>query len=128
MVDEETKRAIDEANRKLSDGFLKGDATITASGYSDDSIVFPPDTDFVQGKEDIERFWRGIMDSGVKEANLTTLDLLGDGEYVQERGVGLLKVQAKDGKIAEQKIKYVVVWKRVENEWKNLWDIWNGIP
>lgn len=128
MVDEETKKAIDDANRKFSEGFQKGDASITSTGYCQDSIVFPPDGDFVQGKEAIKKFWRGVMSSGVKEANLTTLDLLGDGEYVQERGTGLLKIQSKDGNIAEQKIKYVVIWRREANEWKNLWDIWNGIP
>ena len=126
MVDEETKKAIDEANRKFSEGFLKGDASITSSIYGEDSIVFPPNEGFVRGKDAIEKFWRGVMSSGVKEANLTTLDLLGDGEYAQERGTGLLKIQSKDGNIAEQKIKYVVIWKRVANEWKNLWDIWNG--
>jgi len=128
MVSEETKKAIDEANRKFSEGFRRGDASMTAAGYSDESVVFPPGGDFVQGKQSIEEFWRGVMDSGVKEANLTTLDLLGDGEYVQERGTGLLKVQSGDGHIAEQRIKYVVVWRRVANEWKNLWDIWNGMP
>jgi len=128
MVDEETRKAIDDANRKFSEGFLKVDASITSSGYGEDSIVFPPDEQFVHGKEAIEKFWRGVMSSGVKEANLTTLNLLGDGEYVQERGTGLLKIQSKDGNIAEQKIKYVVIWRRSANEWKNLWDIWNGVP
>lgn len=128
MVDEEIKKAIDDANRKFSEGFLKGDASITLSGYVEDSILFPPDADFVLGKEAIEKFWRGVMSSGVREANLTTLDLLGDDECVQERGTGLLKIQSKDGNIAEQKIKYVVVWRRIANDWRNLWDIWNKIP
>jgi uncharacterized protein (TIGR02246 family) len=128
MVDKETKRAIDEANRKFSEGFLRGDASITASGYGEDSVVFPPNGDFVQGKKAIEEFWRDVIASGVKEANLTTLDLLGNENFVCERGTGMLKVQSKHGKITQQKIKYVVVWKRMENEWKNLWDIWNGAP
>jgi ketosteroid isomerase-like protein len=128
MVDEETKRAIDATNSKFSEGFLKRDASMTSSGYSEDSIVFPPDGIIVQGKKAIEEFWRAVMGSGVKEANLTTLDLLGDGDLAHERGTGMLKVQSKDGTVAEQKIKYVVVWKRMANEWKNLWDIWNATP
>jgi len=128
MVSEATRKAIDEANRKFSEGFLRGEAAITAAGYSEDSIILPPDGEIVRGKENIEAFWRGAMHSGVKAADLTTLDMLGEGEYVQERGTGLLKVQSKDGHIAEQKIKYVVVWRRVANGWKNLWDIWNGVP
>lgn len=61
MVDEKTKRAIDGANREFSEGFLKGDASITASGYSEDFVVFRPDNDFVQGKKAIEKFWRGVL-------------------------------------------------------------------
>ena len=68
------------------------------------------------------------MASGVKKVVLTTLDLLGTGDFAYERGTGILNLRSKDGNMVEQKIKYVVVWKRVANEWKNLWDIWNGIP
>jgi ketosteroid isomerase-like protein len=128
VISEESKRAIDAANKKFSEGFLKGDASTTALSYSQDSVVFPPDADFVQGKRAIEEFWRSVMQSGVEEANLTTLDLIGNDDFIHERGTGILKVHSKNGKISEQKIKYVVVWKRVANEWKNLWDIWNGVP
>jgi len=128
MINEETKRMIDSANKKFSEGFLRADASLTASVYSEDSIVFPPDSNFVLGKEAIEEFWKGVMISGVKEANLTTLDLLGSENFVHERGTGILKIQSKDGNVTEQKLKYVVVWKRIGNEWKNLWDIWNSFP
>ncbi|HLN46115.1 MAG TPA: DUF4440 domain-containing protein [Candidatus Sulfotelmatobacter sp.] len=131
MINEETKRMIDLANKKFSEGFLRADASLTASVYSEESIVFPPDSNFVVGKEAIEEFWKGVMISGVKEANLTTLDLLENENFVYERGTGILKIQSKDEKdenVTEQKLKYVVVWKRIGNEWKNLWDIWNSLP
>ncbi len=127
MINEQDRKAIDAANKRFSEGFLKGDPSITASVYSEDAIAFPPDGNFVGGKRAIEDFWRGVMASGAKEANLTTLELLGEGDFAHERGTGGLKVQSKDGAFTEQKVKYVVVWKRTGNEWKNLWDIWNGI-
>jgi ketosteroid isomerase-like protein len=128
MVEKEIKNAIDAANKKFQEGFLKQDSAINASIYSEDAIVFPPNSNHIQGKEAIKNFWKTAMDSGVKEANLTTLELTGNEEYVHERGTGLLKIQTKTGKPTQQKIKYVVVWKHTPEGWKNKWDIWNNAP
>ena len=39
------KMAIDAANKIFSEGFLKSNASITASGFANDAVVFPPDGD-----------------------------------------------------------------------------------
>ncbi|KUG20584.1 MAG: DUF4440 domain-containing protein [Methanomicrobiaceae archaeon] len=124
----EAGKAIDEVNRRFSEGFMKGDAAITAAGFAEDAVVLPPGAEMVRGKRAIEAFWRTAMQSGVKEAALTTIELVGSGEYVCEMGTGVLKVSREGGEPAEQKIKYVVVWKRTADGWKNMWDIWNGSP
>ncbi|WP_164913678.1 YybH family protein [Methanoculleus taiwanensis] len=127
LVDE-ARKAIEEANTRFSEGFMRGDASITASGFADDAVIFPPDAEMVRGKRAIEEFWRTVMASGVKEATLATVELSGSGEYRHEMGTGILKVSTQGGTPAEQKIKYVVVWKRTAEGWKNVWDIWNSSP
>jgi len=128
MVDNEARKAIDANNRRFSEGFRKGDASITASIYAGDAVVFPPDAPMVEGKGAIEEFWRTVMASGVQEAELTTIELSGSGDYAHERGTGILRVRPPGGTPAEQKIKFVVVWKRTADGWKNMWDIWNISP
>ncbi|MDK2889636.1 MAG: hypothetical protein PWR21_268 [Methanoculleus sp.] len=128
MVVDEVRKAIDANNKRFSEGFLKGDAAITASVFAEDAVVFPPDTPMIQGKEAIEEFWRTVMASGVKEVELTTIELSGDGDFLHEKGTGILRVRPPGGTPAEQKIKFVVVWKRTADGWKNLWDIWNASP
>jgi len=66
----------------------------------------------IQGREAIEEFWRTVMASGVKEVELTTIELSGDGDFLHEKGTGILRVRPPGGTPAEQKIKFVVVWKR----------------
>ncbi len=128
MVADEVRKVIDTNNKRFSEGFQKGDASITASIYAEDAVVFPPDAPMIQGKGAVEEFWRTVMASGVKEAELTTLELSGGGDYLHERGTGILKVRPPGGTPAEQRIKFVVVWKRTADGWKNLWDIWNASP
>jgi uncharacterized protein (TIGR02246 family) len=128
MVADEVQKAIDEANRRFMEGFLKQDPSMNASVYAEDAVVFPPDAAAVQGKKAIEEFWGGVMASGVKEGRLTTVELVGDGDYVHERGTGVLKVHPAGEAPSEQNLKYVVVWKRTAEGWKNLWDIWNSSP
>jgi ketosteroid isomerase-like protein len=128
MVDEKVTRAIDAANARFMEGFVKGDAPHTASGFAEDAVVFPPDAGMVQGKRAIEEFWRTVMASGVKKVQLTTTELAGDGRFVHERGTGILTVSPIAGPPSEQRIKYVVVWQQTAEGWKNLWDIWNSTP
>jgi ketosteroid isomerase-like protein len=128
MVADEVRKAIDANNKRFSEGFLKGDAAVTASVLAEDAVVFPPDAPMIQGREAIEEFWRTVMASGVKEVELTTFELSGSGDFLHERGTGILKVHPPGGTPAEQNIKFVVVWKRTADGWKNLWDIWNATP
>ena len=42
MVSEEVRKAIDKVNKRFSEGFVKGDASITASVYAEDAVILPP--------------------------------------------------------------------------------------
>jgi uncharacterized protein (TIGR02246 family) len=128
MVSEETRKSIDEVNKKFMKGFKKEKASITASVYAEDAVLLPPGGDMIHGKKAIEEFWGGVMASGVKEAILNTVELSGSGDYLQEMGTGVLKIHPEGGEPAEQNAKYVVVWKRTSDGWRYKWDIWNDSP
>lgn len=128
MVVDEARKVIEDANRRLEEGIGKGDASIFTSMYTEDAVAFPPDGPIVQGRQAIHELWGAVIASGVKEAHLTTDAIAGDGEFVIERGSGVLKVQPGGEAPSEQKIKYVVAWKRTAEGWKNYWDIWNRSP
>ena len=125
---DDIKMAIDAANKIFSEGFSKSNASITASGFANDAVVFPPDGDMIQGKKAIEEFWKSVMTSGVKEVTLNTVEVSVSGDFAVERGTGVLKIHPQSGTPSEQNIKYVVVWKRAGEGWKNMWDIWNASP
>ena len=50
------------------------DAGALASLYTSDGQLLPPNSDFVGGQDAIRTFWQGVMDAGVAEATLTTVE------------------------------------------------------
>jgi len=122
------RASIDELNRKFSRGFELGDPSLTASIYANDSVLLPPDADVIEGLEAIESYWREVMGSGVKRADLETMELAGEGEFLLERGTGVLEMATDGSEPQERRLKYVVVWKQTADGWRNHWDIWNWSP
>jgi ketosteroid isomerase-like protein len=128
-VDVELAReSIDRLNYRFSTSFELGEASLTASVYAEDSVLFSPDSTMVHGLKAIERYWSKVMRSGVKKLWLTTLELIGAHEFIHENGSGVFLITRPGGVPTERKLKYVVVWKRTDAGWRHHWDIWNWCP
>ena len=126
MVSAEVRQAIDAVNLRFSEGFLKGDPSLTASVYAEDAVVCPPNSEMIRGRNAIEAFWDNVIKMGAKKAVLKTLELLGNDSTLYELGTGILTIHQEGQAPMEQHVKYVVVWKRMEDGWKYQWDIWNS--
>ena len=117
---------IDEGNAKFGEAFRQGDPGALAALYTEDSILLPPNMDMVQGKESVEGFWSGAMQMGVKDAVLSTVNLVGMGDSVCEIGKYKLTIQPEGQEVFEDHGKYLVIWKQeAEGNWKLHIDIWN---
>lgn len=123
----QVRKAIEEANLKFGDAVRQGDAAGLAALYTEDATILPPSSEMIQGSQGIEEFWNGIIQMGVKDAVLTTVDVSGSGDLAYEIGKFALTIQAEEQEPIEQKGKYVVVWKKMEDgTWKLQVDIWNS--
>lgn len=114
---------IKESNKSFMDAFESGDAETVAGNYTADAKLFPPNSDVVEGTEAIQNFWQGIMDMGVKKAILTTIEASGCGTTAYEEGRYMMHTD--DGTMIDQG-KYIVIWKKVDEQWKLYRDIWNS--
>lgn len=126
MVSDEVRQAIDQVNFTFSEGFSKGDASITTTVYAEDAVICPPNSGMIRGRKAIEVFWDGVMKMGVRKVALSTVEVFGSGDTLHELGTGILTIHAEGEKPVEQQVKYVVVWKRTVDGWKYQWDIWNS--
>jgi ketosteroid isomerase-like protein len=116
------RAAIEEAGTAFSAKLAKGDAAGLAAMYTADAQAFPPNSDIVTGTAAIQKLWQGVIDSGIKSAKFTIVDVTEGGGLAAESGK--YELSGADGTVVDSG-KYVVVWKRVGGRWKILRDIWN---
>ena len=117
----DVRAAIEAANKQFAAALAKGDAAGISALYTAGGQALPANSEPVSGRAAIQSFWKGVYDSGITQATLTTSDVESHGDLAAETGTYELRMN--DGKVADRG-KYVVVWKREDGRWKLHRDIW----
>ena len=112
---------IGSANTEFMHAFKRGDASAMANLYTSEAQLLPANSDFVRGTAAIRAFWQGVIDLGLKDATLETIEAEAHGDTAVE--VGRYRLLAAGGAVADSG-KYVVVWKNDRGTWKLHRDIW----
>lgn len=108
-------------NRQFEDAARKGDLERLASLYTPDAMALPPDGPVVQGRDNIKQMWGAIAQQlGLKDVRLSTLDFEQAGDTGYEVGEATLIVSS-----GTAVVKFVVVWRKVDGQWRLHRDIWN---
>ncbi len=113
--------AIKEMNESFASCLRRGDARELAKLYSEDAMLLPPGSDFVEGRDDIQAFWKGVMDVGISGAQQDTVELHDFGGMALE--IGTYKLFA--GEAVVDSGKYLIVWRHEDLSWKLYRDTWN---
>src|SRR5215217_1957707 len=71
----DVRQDIDQANRRFVEAFNRHDAAGAVAVYTDDAMILPPDNPRVTGRDGIQAYWQGAIDSGVQAVALQTDDL-----------------------------------------------------
>jgi len=117
-----SRTEIEAFNRAFEDAERKRDTGRLATLYTADAFVMPPDAPLVKGRESIKQLWGSAIDQlDVKEVRLNTVDLETAGDTAHEVGEAVLTLPS-----GSATFKYVVVWKKVEGQWRLHRDIWNA--
>ena len=90
--------------------------------YTTSARILPPGSELVEGRDRIKVFWQqAVVSLGAKSARLTTVDAEMLGDRVFE--IGRAELTVTGGQTVT--VKYVVLWKMEEGQWKWHVDIWN---
>jgi uncharacterized protein (TIGR02246 family) len=119
---EDVKSAIEAANAQFSAAAAKGDGAGLAALYAADGQVLPAGSDVIRGRDAIQKFWQGALDSGIAGVRLKTLEVFAQGPTATE--VGQYELTDKTGKVLDHG-KYIVIWKREGGHWKLLRDMFS---
>lgn len=124
-----SRAEIAQTNRAFEEAANAGDAARLASLYTTDAMAFPPDAPMVQGQDNIKEMWASVLTGmGLKSVKLATLDLQIVGGTAYEVGEATLRLEPQGSTGTTAVVKYVVVWKKVDGQWRLHRDIWNGKP
>jgi ketosteroid isomerase-like protein len=128
MTDATTTQTFEDAiratNRAFETAFDQADAASAAAVYSNDGQAFPPNGGTISGREALQNFWQGVMGAGIKSVTLETVELEQCGERAFEVGRAILR--GEGGSVADT-VKFIVVWKNEDGQWKWHRDIWSSI-
>lgn len=115
---------ITAVNQQFEAAARSQDLDGLAALYTGDAMVLPPDGPIVKGRPDIKQMWGMVAQQlGLKEVRLRTVSFEREGSLGHEVGEATLAVAT--GTLV---VKYMVVWKKTDGQWRIHRDIWNSAP
>ena len=126
-----TSAADEEAIRQQVARWLQlvksKDAAAIAQLYTEDGSVMPANAPIGKGRAAIQQVWAGMLGTPGFDLVFTPDQIVvaNSGDLALDRGTYTLKM-APAGKAMTDTGKYVVVWRKVDGEWKAIADIFNS--
>lgn len=94
--------------------------------YTRNARILPPGAEMISGRDNIKNFWRGAIESmGVKAVKLQTVEFEALGDAGLEIGRATLEFALAGAQPVD--VKYVVLWKREDGDWKWDVDMWSPV-
>lgn len=121
------EQAIRSTNERWLQLIRAKDAAAIAQLYADDGAVMPPNEKAASGRESIEHWWSSSMQMPGFDLTFETDQLVVSqaGDMALDRGTYRFAATPPGGAIDDSG-KYVVVWRKVDGEWKVAADIFNS--
>jgi len=125
-----SKVELGQMNRDFASALNAKDAKAAAALYAEDAVLIPPGEPLVRGREAIEEYWRGAIESGgVRDVSVETMDALSSGSLGYETGSFVLTANGPDGEAVIDKGRYIELLRRQpDGRWLSTHGIWNASP
>jgi uncharacterized protein (TIGR02246 family) len=103
------------------------DAAGIAELYAKDGAVMPPNAPIGKGRAGIQQTWTSMMRTPGFDLTFAPEQIVvsSSGDMALDRGTYSLTI-APDGTTQTDTGKYVVVWRKIDHEWKAAADIFNS--
>ncbi|PTM97590.1 uncharacterized protein (TIGR02246 family) [Mycoplana dimorpha] len=102
------------------------DPKAIAAFYAEDGAILAPGMPIAKGRDAVEAAWKGFV--GMKDFSLTfspsLVDVAQSGDLAYE--IGTYELGYSTDKPVHDRGKYVVVWKKSDEDWKVMADIFNS--
>lgn len=119
---------IKKNSMAFSKAYMDGDVDALVNLYTDDGKIFPNNRMIMAGTSDLKKYW--TMPEGFKTLHhkVTPDEIHIENDIAYDYGYYEGKTLTKDKKESSWQGKYLIVWKKIEGDWKIYLDIWNSVP
>jgi ketosteroid isomerase-like protein len=123
QIDDET--VIRRNIAAFSDAIVHRDTEAIANAYAADASIFPNGFDIIKGTKDIKSYWTPRSGTTTTFHKIYPVEIVVNGSTAY--GHGYYEVSGINDGNPFQGVrgKYVIVWKKLDGQWKIYLDIWN---
>ncbi len=95
--------------------------------FANDAVLMPAHTPAIEGKQAIEAWFESWLPNPAVSSTFApeSVEVASSGEFAYDRGNYQFLMETDEGLIRDSG-KYLIVWKKVDGEWKALLDISNS--
>ncbi|MBS2213611.1 DUF3225 domain-containing protein [Carboxylicivirga mesophila] len=122
-VKQDVTAEIEEMNIVYMTAVKNQDVETLVSLYTDNAVILPSNQKKVEGLDAIRQMWNDAFAFGMGYLKLTTTEATAYGHVAHETGIYMY--YTRDDKLVDEG-KFIVVWEKVDNNWKIARDIWNS--
>lgn len=121
------EQEIRDLDKKWVGAVVRGDLAMIVGLYAPDGAFLLPNAPPAVGPEAVGAAWKGLMSLPNVSLNFrpTRIDVAASGDLATDIGTYDLTFSGESGRVRDEG-KYVVVWKKINGEWKVLVDILNS--
>lgn len=111
----------------FSEAYMNSDYDAIANAYTEDGKIMPAGPKIIEGRAAIKERW--ILPEGVSvpyhKIMPEEITIIGDTAY--DIGYYEGRTRRASGEESGWQGKYVIIWKKVDGDWKIYVDIWNRV-
>jgi ketosteroid isomerase-like protein len=122
---EQIKQIIDAKNAKIQAWYSAGLIDSVASHFADNCIQMPPNQPPLIGNENFKAAWNQNIQYGKWQFELKAEKVKANGDLATELGKYSLSFTPNENSpipAMMDKGNYVVLWERINEDWKIVWD------
>ena len=120
--------AIQDAARRFSAAYMRGDTDALNALYTDDAVIFPERSDAIAGRAAIRQYWAPAPGQRIIRHQLTPTRVVVEGRHAYDHGTYEIAGERNGKTWGPYRGKYIVVWRQEPDGWKMLLDMWNSGP
>ena len=118
---------LGQMNRDFAKALIAKDAAAAAMLYDENASLLPPNEPIVTGRDKIQEYWQGLIDAGLVDVSVRTIDAESDGDLGYEIGTFELKLAGENGETITDGGKYTEILKRdATGKWISIYGMWSS--